>query len=43
MDLRDRAVMNYSEYDERDEVVVREVEDSRPLPALEQAGIFFST
>ena len=42
MDLRDRAVMNYSEYEERDEVV-REVEDSRPLPALEQAGIVFST
>ena len=38
----DRASMNYSEYDERDEVVVREVEDGRPLPALEQAGIFFS-
>ena len=44
MDLRDRTIMNYSEYDERDEVVLREVEvdeDGRPLPALEQAGIFF--
>ena len=45
MDLRERSsTMNYSEYDERDEVVLREVvvdEDGRALPALEQAGMFF--